>query len=164
MLTFADAKRVIETTKQHSPAIAGLCLELIAMLEENTAIKIADYEKRIKEAEASREKAQLFASENDCSVELAEAKERIETRNIELEKAKGQIAKLEAEREELNKKYKDAVNSLQKSFHTMELMEPPKPKRGRPKKAETYASEVDDLREDFGIKDVARELANMKED
>jgi hypothetical protein len=150
MLTFADAKRVIETTKQHSPAIAGLCLELIAMLEENTAVKFADYEKRIKEAEASREKAQLFASENDCSVELEEAKE--------------QIAKLEAERDELNKKHKEAVNSLQKSFHTMELMEPPKPKRGRPKKAETYASEVDDLREDFGIKDVARELANMKED
>ena len=74
------------------------------------------------------------------------------------------LAKLEAEREELNKKYREAVNSLQKSFHTMEMMEPPKPKRGRPKKAETYASEVDDLREDFGIKDVARELANMKED
>ena len=164
MLTFADAKRVIETTKQHSPAIAGLCLELIAMLEENTAAKFADYEKRIKEAEASREKAQLFASENDCSVELAEAKERIETRNIELEKAKGQIAKLEVELKEANKKYKEAVNGLQKSFHTMELMEPPKPKRGRPKKAETYASEVEGLREDFGIKDVARELANMKED
>jgi hypothetical protein len=150
MLTFADAKRVIETTKQHSPAIAGLCLELIAMLEENTAVKFADYEKRIKEAEASREKAQLFASENDCSVEL--------------EEAKAQIAKLEEERDELNKKHKEAVNSLQKSFHTMEMMEPPKPKRGRPKKAETYASEVEDLREDFGIKDVAKELANMKED
>jgi hypothetical protein len=150
MLTFADAKRVIETTKQHSPAIAGLCLELIAMLEESTGEKFADYEKRIKEAEASRKKAQLFAAENDCSIELEEAKE--------------QIAKLEAERDELNKKHKEAVNSLQKSFHTMELMEPPKPKRGRPKKAETYASEVDDLREDFGIKDVARELANMKED
>jgi hypothetical protein len=120
------------------------------MLEESTAAKFADYEKRIKEAEASREKAQLFASSHDCSIELAEAKE--------------QIAKLEAERDELNKKHKEAVNSLQKSFHTMELMEPPKPKRGRPKKAETYASEVDDLREDFGIKDVAKELANMKED
>ena len=150
MLTFADAKRVIEYTKQHSPAIAGLCLELIAMLEENTAIQIADYEKRIKEAEASREKAQLFASSHDYSVELAEAK--------------AQIAKLEAERDELNKKHKEAVNSLQKSFHTMELMEPPKKKRGRPKKAETYASEVEDLREDFGIKDVAKELASMKED
>lgn len=150
MLTFADAKRVIEYTKQHSPAIAGLCLELIAMLEESTAAKFADYEKRIKEAEASREKAQLFAASHDYSIELAEAKERIE--------------KLEAEREELNKKYKDAVNGLQKSFHTMELMEPPKPKRGRPKKAETYASEVEDLREDFGVKDLAKELANMKED
>ena len=84
---------------------------LIAMLEENTAIQIADYEKRIKEAEASREKAQLFASSHDYSVELAEAK--------------AQIAKLEAERDELNKKHKEAVNSLQKSFHTMELMEPP---------------------------------------
>jgi hypothetical protein len=120
------------------------------MLEENTAVKFADYEKRIKEAEASKERAQLFAAKSDCSIELAEAKE--------------QIAKLEAEREELNKKYKEAVNSLQKSFHTMEMMEPPKPKRGRPKKAETYASEVEGLREDFGIKDVARELANMKED
>lgn len=150
MLTFADAKRVLSVTKKHNPAIAGLCLELIAMLEENTAIKIADYEKRIKEAEASREKAQLFAASHDYSVELAEAKERIE--------------KLETENDELNKKYKDAVNGLQKSFHTMELMEPPKKKRGRPKKAETYASEVDDLREDFGIKDVAKELANMKED
>ncbi len=150
MLTFADAKRVIEYTKQHSPAIAGLCLELIAMLEESTAAKFADYEKRIKEAEASREKAQLFAASHDYSIELAEAK--------------AQIAKLEAERDELNKKHKEAVNSLQKSFHTMELMEPTKPKRGRPKKAETYASEVEDLREDFGIKDVARELANMKED
>lgn len=150
MLTFADAKRVLSVTRKHSPAIVGLCLELIAMLEESTAIKIADYEKRIKEAEASREKAQLFAASHDCSVELAEAKERIE--------------KLETENDELNKKYKDAVNGLQKSFHTMELMEPPKKKRGRPKKAETYATEVDDLREDFGIKDVARELANMKED
>ena len=150
MLTFADAKRVIEYTKQHSPAIAGLCLELIAMLEENTAAKFADYEKRIKEAEASREKAQLFAASHDYSIELEEAKARIE--------------KLEAERDELNKKHKEAVNSLQKSFHTMELMESPKKKRGRPKKAETYASEVEDLREDFGIKDVAKELANMKED
>jgi hypothetical protein len=120
------------------------------MLEESTGEKFADYEKRIKEAESSREKAQLFASENDCSVELAEAK--------------AQIAKLEAERDELNKKHKEAVNSLQKSFHTMELMEPPKPKRGRPKKAETYASEVEDLREDFGVKDLAKELANMRED
>ena len=150
MLTFADAKRVLNITRKHNPAIAGLCLELIAMLEENTAAKFADYEKRIKEAEASREKAQLFAASHDCSIELAEAKERIE--------------KLEAERDELNKKHKEAVNSLQKSFHTMELMEPPKPKRGRPKKAETYASEVEDLREDFGIKDVAKELASMKED
>ena len=151
MLTFADAKRVLNITRKHNPAIAGLCLELIAMLEENTAIKIADYEKRIKEAEASREKAQLFAASHDCSIELAEAKERIE--------------KLEAERDELNKKYKDTVNGLQKSFHTMELMDSPAPKkRGRPKKAETYASEVEDLREDFGIKDVARDLANMKED
>ena len=150
MLTFADAKRVLSVTKKHNPAIAGLCLELIAMLEESTAAKFADYEKRIKDAEASREKAQLFAASHDCSIELAEAKERIE--------------KLEAEREELNKKHKEAVNSLQKSFHTMELMEPPKKKWGRPKKAETYASEVDDLREDFGIKDVAKELANMKED
>lgn len=128
MLTFADAKRVIEYTKQHSPAIAGLCLELIAMLEESTGEKFADYEKRIKEAEASREKAQLFAASHDYSVELAEAKERIE----KLEK---------------------------------ELLQYRAPKkRGRPKKAETYASEVDDLREDFGIKDVAKELANMKED
>ena len=151
MLTFADAKRVLETTRKHNPAIVGLCMELIAMLEENTAIKIADYEKRIKEAEASREKAQLFAASHDCSIELAEAK--------------AQIAKLEAERDELNKKHKEAVNSLQKSFHTMELMDSPAPKkRGRPKKAETYASEVEDLREDFGIKDVAKELANMKED
>lgn len=150
MLTFADAKRVLSVTRKHNPAIAGLCLELIAMLEENTAVKIADYEKKIKEAEASREKAQLFAASHDYSVELAEAKERIE--------------KLETENDELNKKYKDAVNGLQKSFHTMELMEPPKKKRGRPKKAETYASEVEDLREDFGIKDVAKELANMKED
>lgn len=143
MLTFADAKRVIEYTKQHSPAIAGLCLELIAMLEESTGAKFADYEKRIKEAEASREKAQLFASENDCSIELAEAKER--------------IAKLEADRKEL-------INRLQKSFHTMEMMESPAPKkRGRPKKAETYASELDDLCEDFGVKEVARELANMTE-
>lgn len=137
MLTFADAKRVIEYTKQHSPAIAGLCLELIAMLEENTAAKFADYEKRIKEAEASREKAQLFASENDCSVELAEAKEQIE----ELEK---ELLQYRAQKELLQ-------HRAQK-------------KRGRPKKAETYASEVEDLREDFGIKDVARELANMKED
>jgi predicted nuclease with TOPRIM domain len=137
MLTFADAKRVIETTKQHSPAIAGLCLELIAMLEENTAIQIADYEKRIKEAEASREKAQLFASSHDCSIELAEAKERIE----ELEK---ELLQYRAQKELLQ-------HRAQK-------------KRGRPKKAETYASEVEDLREDFGIKDVAKELANMKED
>ena len=128
MLTFADAKRVLETTKKHSPAIVGLCVELIAMLEENTAIKIADYEKRINEAEASKERAQLFASTHDCSIELAEAKERIE----KLEK---------------------------------ELLQYRAPKkRGRPKKAETYATEVDDLREDFGIKDVAKELASMKED
>jgi len=128
MLTFADAKRVLNITRKHNPAIAGLCLELIAMLEENTAAKFADYEKRIKEAEASREKAQLFAASHDCSIELAEAKERIE----KLEK---------------------------------ELLQYRAPKkRGRPKKAETYASEVNDLREDFGIKDVARELANMKED
>lgn len=126
MLTFADAKRVLSVTKKHNPAIAGLCLELIAMLEESTAIKIADYEKRIKEA--SREKAQLFAASHDCSIELAEAKERIEELEAELLQYRA-----------------------------------PK-KRGRPKKAETYASEVEDLREDFGIKDVARELANMKED
>ena len=128
MLTFADAKRVLSVTKKHNPAIAGLCLELIAMLEESTAAKFADYEKRIKEAEASREKAQLFAASHDCSIELAEAKER--------------IAKLEKE--------------------LLQYRAPKK--RGRPKKAETYASEVDNLREDFGIKDVARELANMKED
>ncbi len=150
MLTFADAKRVLETTKKHSPAIVGLCMELIAMLEENTAAKYVEYEKALEEAESLRKKAYTFASENDCS--------------IELEEAKSQIAKLEAELKEANEKYKDAVKSLQKSFHTMDLMEPPKKKRGRPKKAETYASEVDDLREDFGIKDVARELANMKED
>jgi hypothetical protein len=47
----------------------------------------------------------------------------------------------------------------------MDLLDSPAPKkRGRPKKAETYASEVDDLREDFGVKDLAKELANMKED
>lgn len=137
MLTFADAKRVLSVTKKHNPAIAGLCLELIAMLEENTAIKIADYEKRIKEAEASREKAQLFAASHDCSVELAEAKERIE----ELEK---ELLQYRAQKELLQ-------HRAQK-------------KRDRPKKTETYASEVDDLREDFGIKDVAKELANMKED
>ena len=125
MLTFADAKRVLETTRKHSPAIVGLCLELIAMLEENTAIQIADYEKRIKEAEASRERAQLFASTHDCSIELEEAKTRIE----KLEK---------------------------------ELLQYRAPKkRGRPKKAETYASELDDLCEDFGVKEVAKELANM---
>lgn len=128
MLTFADAKRVLETTRKHSPAIAGLCLELIAMLEENAAAKYLEYEKALKEAEASREKAQLFAASHDCSIELAEAKERIE----KLEK---------------------------------ELLQYRAPKkRGRPKKAETYASEVDDLREDFGVKDLAKELANMKED
>lgn len=128
MLTFADAKRVLSVTRKHNPAIAGLCLELIAMLEESTGEKFADYEKRIKEAEASREKAQLFAASHDCSIELAEAKERIE----ELEK---ELLQYRAQK-----------------------------KRGRPKKAETYASEVEDLREDFGIKDVAKELANMKED
>ena len=127
MLTFADAKRVLETTRKHSPAIVGLCMELIAMLEESTGEKFTDYEKRIKEAEASRERAQLFASTHDCSIELEEAKARIE----KLEK---------------------------------ELLQYRAPKkRGRPKKAETYASEVEDLREDFGIKDVARELANMTE-
>ena len=128
MLTFADAKRVLETTRKHSPAIVGLCLELIAMLEENAAVKYLEYEKALKEAEASREKAQLFAASHDYSVELAEAKERIEKLEKELVQYRAQK------------------------------------KRGRPKKAETYASEVDDLREDFGIKDVARELANMKED
>ncbi len=128
MLTFADAKRVLETTKKHSPAIVGLCMELIAMLEESTAAEYLELNKALKEAEASREKAQLFAASHDCSIELAEAKERIE----KLEK---------------------------------ELLQYRAPKkRGRPKKAETYASEVEDLREDFGIKDVARELANMKED
>ncbi len=128
MLTFADAKRVLETTKKHSPAIVGLCMELIAMLEESTAAEYLELNKALKEAEASREKAQLFAASHDYSIELEEAKERIE----KLEK---------------------------------ELLQYRAPKkRGRPKKAETYASEVDDLREDFGIKDVARELANMKED
>ena len=137
MLTFADAKRVLETTKKHSPAIVGLCVELIAMLEESTGEKFTDYEKRIKEAEVSREKAQLFVASHDCSIELAEAKERIE----ELEK------------------------ELLQYRTQKELLQHREPKkRGRPKKAETYASEVDDLREDFGIKDVARELANMKED
>ncbi len=128
MLTFADAKRVLETTKKHSPAIVGLCMELIAMLEESTAAEYLELNKALKEAEASMEKAQLFAASHDYSIELEEAKER--------------IAKLEKE--------------------LLQYRAPKK--RGRPKKAETYASEVDDLREDFGIKDVARELANMKED
>ena len=137
MLTFADAKRVLETTRKHSPAIVGLCLELIAMLEENAAGKYLEYEKALKEAEASREKAQLFAASHDYSVELAEAKERIE----ELEK---ELLQYRAQKELLQ-------HRAQK-------------KRGRPKKAETYASEVDDLREDFGVKDLAKELASMKED
>jgi hypothetical protein len=103
-------------------------MELIAMLEESTAAEYLELNKALKEAEASMEKAQLFAASHDYSIELEEAKER--------------IAKLEKE--------------------LLQYRAPKK--RGRPKKAETYASEVDDLREDFGIKDVARELANMKED
>ena len=139
MLEFADAKRIIKTVEaKHSEDVEciDLMIELFTMLEETTAAKIIDLQR-----------------------EVDDWKERA----ADIEQAR---QSLQVELDELNKAYHDSVNALQVATqNTMDLKEEVKPKgkkRGRPpKKAETYQQDLEDLSAEFGVKELAKELAGM---
>lgn len=135
MLEFADAKRIIKTVEaKHSEDVEciDLMIELFTMLEESTAAKLIDLRQ---EVETWKERA----------ADIEQARQSLQT-----------------ELDELNKAYHDSVNALQVATHnTMDLAEPKVKKRGRPKKVETFESDLEDLDEKFGVKALAEELAGM---
>jgi chromosome segregation ATPase len=135
MLEFADAKRIIKTVEaKHSEDVEciDLMIELFTMLEESTAAKLIDLRQ---EVETWKERA----------ADIEQARQSLQT-----------------ELDELNKAYHDSVNALQVATHnTMDLAEPKGKKRGRPKKVETYQQDLEDLSTEFGVKELAKELAGM---
>lgn len=135
MLEFADAKRIIKTVEaKHSEDVEciDLMIELFTMLEESTAAKLIDLRQ---EVETWKERA----------ADIEQARQSLQT-----------------ELDELNKAYHDSVNALQVATqNTMDLAEPKVKKRGRPKKVETYQQDLEDLSTEFGVKELAKELAGM---
>lgn len=138
-MEFKDAKQIIGATHKHFAPLTDLMLEILVMLEQTYGEKLLKHE---------REEGMLRIQIEELSKDLEAADKNMD--------ALGHNA--EVYREECETLTKEKL-ALEKE---LEQLKAPKKKRGRPKKAETFKTELNDLCEDFGIHDLAVELANME--
>lgn len=148
MLDFESAKRILATTKQHEGCnpFAQMYTEIFEELETTYTNKVKDLEERIQKIESVNECELMdLKGENKGLIdENKNLREQVST----LSEALAQVCKQEKAKEEEKKTEK--------------------PRRGRPPKKvkEDYESskkELENLREDFGIHDLAVEIFGKEE-
>lgn len=148
MITFADAKRIIKTVELihgTESKFIDLFIELFTMLEESTAEQLVS----------------MGNSVTDYEYMCNELKEELKSKEAELDELNAAFRKLSDEKDALAESYRKTLHEYER---LSEAEQKPKRKPGRPKKnpedakAETYGTELEDLCEDFGVHDLAKDI------
>ena len=167
MLDFESAKRILATTKQHEGCnpFAQMYTEIFEELETTYTREIEELEEKIRNIESVNENElmELHGEIKGLTAENKHLREQVST----LSETLAQVCEQEHLREQVST-LSETLAQVCNQEKAKEEEKKEKPRRGRPPKKvkEDYESsnkELENLREDFGIHDLAVEIFSKEE-